>query len=85
MVAGGARVPVECVALLSGILTFAVRCGLRSANPALGIELRGTNGTAIPVQASWLYLAPRWRRWRRNGTSPVALARNPVSSPLRCR
>jgi len=74
IVTGGAGAAVECVALLSSILTFAVRRGLRDGNPALGIELRRTKRRRYPTTDELARLGETLADMGEGGANPFALA-----------
>jgi integrase len=74
IVTGGAGAAIECVALLSSILTFAVRRGLRDDNPALGIELRRTKRRRYPTAEELARLGSTLAVMEANGANPSALA-----------
>ncbi len=74
IVTGGAGAAIECVALLSSILTFAVRRGLRVDNPALGIELRRTKRRRYPTADELARLGDTLAEMEANGADPFALA-----------
>jgi integrase len=74
IVTGGAGAAIECVALLSSILTFAVRRGLRGENPALGIELRRTKRRRYPTAEELARLGDTLATMEANGANPFALA-----------
>jgi integrase len=74
IVTGGAGAAIECVALLSRILTFAVRRGLRSDNPALGIELRRTKRRRYPTADELARLGDMFVEMEADGADPFALA-----------
>jgi integrase len=74
IVTGGAGAAIECVALLSSILTFAVRRALRSDNPALGIELRRTKRRRYPKTEELARLGDTLVKMDTNRTDPFALA-----------
>jgi integrase len=74
IVTGGTGAAIECVALLSSILTFAVRRGLRSDNPALGIELRRTKRRRYPTVDELARLGETLAAMEADGANPFALA-----------
>jgi integrase len=74
IVTGGAGAAIECVALLSSILTFAVRRGLRVDNPALGIELRRTKRRRYPTADELARLGDTLAGMEANGADPFGLA-----------
>src|SRR5271170_3311499 len=74
IVTGGAGAAIECAALLSSILTFAVRRGLRVGNPALGIELRRTKRRRYPTAAELARLGETLADMEANRANPFALA-----------
>jgi integrase len=74
IVTGGAGAAIECVALLSSILTFAVRRELRGDNPALGIELRRTKRRRYPTVDELARLGETLAATETNGANPFPLA-----------
>src|SRR6266478_2871237 len=74
IVSGGAGAAIECVALLSSILTFAVHRGLRRDNPALGIELRRTKRRRYPTADELARLGDMLAEMEADGADPFALA-----------
>ncbi len=74
IVTGGAGAAIECVALLSSILAFSVRRGLRLDNPALGIELRRTKRRRYPAVDELARLGDTLAEMEANGANPFALA-----------
>jgi integrase len=74
IVTGGNGAAIECVALLSSILTFAVRRGLCGDNPALGIELRRTKRRRYPTATELTRLGDTLAEMEANGANPFALA-----------
>jgi integrase len=74
IVTGGAGAAVECVALLSSILTFAVRRGLRGDNPALGIELRRSKRRRYPTADEFASLGYRLAEMEKDGGNLFAIA-----------
>jgi hypothetical protein len=78
IVTGGAGAAIECVALLSSVLTFAVRRGLRRENPALGIDLRRTKRRRYPTADELARLGETLARME----APLRGGRDPISVPL---
>jgi integrase len=74
IVTGGAGAAIECVALLSSVLTFAVRRGLRRKNPALGIDLRRTKRRRYPTAAELARLGETLARMEAERADPFAVA-----------
>ena len=74
IVTGGAGAAIECVALLSSILGFAVRRGLRSDNPALGIELRRRSRRRHPTADEFARLGDTLAEMEADRADPFALA-----------
>ena len=74
IVTGGAGAATECVALLSSILGFAVRRGLRTDNPALGIELRRGSRRRYPSADELSRLGQVLAAMGADGANPFALA-----------
>jgi integrase len=74
IVTGGAGAAIECIALLSSILTFAVRRGLRSDNPAFGIELRRAKRRRYPTADELARLGQALAEMEANNANPFALA-----------
>jgi integrase len=74
IVTGGAGAAIECAALLSGILTFAVRRELRADNPALGIELRRAKRRRYPTADELARIGETLAAMERQGADPCGLA-----------
>jgi integrase len=74
IVTGGIGAAVECVALLSSILTFAVRRELRGDNPALGIELRRTKRRRYPSANELARIGDTLAAMEAKGANSFALA-----------
>jgi integrase len=74
IVTGGAGTAIECVALLSSIMSFAVRRGVRRDNPALGIELRRTKRRRYPTADELARLGDTLSEMEANSANPLALA-----------
>ena len=74
IVTGGAGAAIECVALLSSVLTFAVRRGLRRENPALGIDLRRTKRRRYPTADELARLGETLARMEAERADPFAVA-----------
>jgi integrase len=74
IVTGGAGAAIECVALLSSILTFAVQRGRRTDNPALGIKLRRTKRRRYPTADELARLGETLAEMEANGANQFAVA-----------
>jgi integrase len=74
IVTGGAGTAIECAALLSSVLTFAVRRELRADNPALGIELRRTKRRRYPTADELARIGETLAAMERQGADPCGLA-----------
>jgi integrase len=74
IVTGGAGAAIECAALLSSMLTFAVRRELRADNPALGIELRRTKRRRYPPADELARVGETLAAMERQGADPCGLA-----------
>jgi integrase len=74
IVTGGSGAAIECVALLSSILTFASQRGLRADNPALGMELRRTKRRRYPTADELARLGKTLARMEADEANPFALA-----------
>lgn len=74
IVTGGAGAATECVALLSSVLTFAVRRGLRRENPALGIDLQRTRRRRYPTANELARLGETLARIEQQRADPFAVA-----------
>jgi integrase len=85
IVTGGAGAAIECVALLSSVLTFAVRRGLRRENPALGIDLRRTKRRRYPTADELARLGVTLARMEAGRADPFAVAAIRFLSLSGCR
>ena len=73
IVTGGAGAAIECAALLSSILTFAVRQELRTDNPALGIELRRKKRRRYPSADELSRVGEMLTEMEQRGADPCGL------------
>jgi integrase len=73
IVTGGAGAAIECAALLSSILTFAVRRGLRADNPVLGIELRRKKRRRYPNADELARIGKTLVEMEQQGADPCGL------------
>jgi integrase len=85
IVTGGAGAAIECAALLSSVLTFAVRRELRADNPALGIELRRTKRRRYPTADELARIGETLAAMERQGADPCGLAAIRFLCLLGCR